>query len=1118
LTLLLLGAASVSARAQQVFISRLWVHHKTQNCSVDPTKHQINCDNGAGGIPRTPQEGNISNNPNIQFDQLHPSGGFTDCENNATFPPGTDYRNFCNEKIYLCTQVGHANKASGSVDLALDFIRFELFQYKDGTNPLDDSGAPAERIFYVDNPGKIPANSDSEADAWSRLPPVCVMWDGSTNMSGEFGKRNAEYGFRATVETNQLTAEGNVKISQTRAYPGGWTEDTSGNEVDEKPVTVHVNNVHVVRTTPTVVGRYNTVSASPYMVTYRLSNDATTYVTIHQTDAALNNPTVRELVPGQPRVGEGTPQGTLRFTDAWDGRFDNGALGPPGVYLATVQSFSRDQFGADLSVAVTRQIALDTLQITDVRTGPLTGNSTALATISFLLTEAATAYVDIYPPGTQFLRGLVNVNETSSIPDLDPAANGGVQKDFTPCFSDDNGAAPCTNPAPLLRHMELFANWRQDTLLVWDGRDNTGRLLEDGDYVFVVYASLSSQNGHSFRNNANDRRIWSTNAKNGLVQIARGLPFASQLGVQTSVVGSSPAVAGLNPITFNYSVSRESIVSLKVLESDGQTVVRTIVDDQIRPGNFLNRERWDTPVDDEGLWIASGTYLAQLTVADPFFPAKVSTRTVMFPVDLYRITDVRATPLLTGATDVLTVSYQLTQPMLAALNIYPPGTVVSGSTASWPPCGQLEPGACWQITNAGAQIPPMVTIKGIRPGRLRITEFWDGRDQDGIFVPDGNYVFTIAAQSTTTPQYFAVDKVWGNLTVARGAIVFTVFNVTPTFPTLFNSSSTISLPSFEVDYSVTRQSSVTIQILTTNVVPGVARNLVVGQVRDANVLNRDFWDGRDEVGQFVEPGFYTVRAIAEDLASVLSSGSTAQVTISVDPLRIYDVAVSPLDAEFGQALVAYQVSETMKVAIKIYKPGTVFDANGNPTPPETTSLVKRIVGVREARREVTEAWDGTDESLSLVPDGNYLFKVIASTDMDAIDSITGDVVPGAVLAQDLVIAEIPVVRGHSLDPQADFEQNSFLYPNPIRSPTATFQIYVPIESRISMRMFNIAGDLVMERDFGLRAQDSYVRFSWDKTNQHGRKLAHGVYFYVLRLTAAKGEGFAFQTVRKLLIP
>jgi flagellar hook assembly protein FlgD len=1104
----LLGAGFLasSASAQQVFVKRLWVHNIDNGCFVGTAggcrnDDQICCLDTC----RTPTLacGNISNNPNLQFDNAVDAA----CTG-ASFITGTSFLNICTKELALCMSIGYANEQSGNTPFALDFISFEVFKFADGTNPLDASGAPPLRTFFVDNPGQIPAGQNSDPPT-GNLPPVCVLWDGDINIKGEFGKSNGQYGFRSTIATNQTGASGNINITQTRAFPGGWTLDSNTLVVDEKPITVDVSNIHVVRTSPTVVGSLTGVAAEPYNITYRLAKDATTFLTVHQ--GGPGAPIVRTIVPGIARVGEGIPDGTLQNGDSWNGRFENGALGPPGVYLATIQAVVADQYGTDVSRAATRQISLDTLQITDLRTQPLTGLSTSLAVLSYVLTEPATIYVDIYPPGTAFTNGLNNVN--NPILDVNPASTlgiAGAEKDF--------GATLGGVPVVPIRHFEEQKDFRKSVITFWDGRDASGQIMPDGDYVFVVYAALPSANGFTYSFPPADKRIWSTNARSGFLTISRGFVTVSQIGPSSTVIGSSPPVAGLDPFTFRYSVSREALVTLKVFDNTGVNLVKTLVSNEIRPGNFLNVERWITPTDDAGLWISTGNYLVQLEAADPFFPSKVSTTTALFPINLFRITDVNTSSLLTGSTDVVTISYQLSQPMNTVWNIYPPGTVVSGSSSTWPPCAVLEPGNCGQITLNGQTVTPINTIKGLRPGRLRITEFWDGRDRNGLFVPDGNYVYTLVAQSTTTPQYFATDKHSGILTVARGSIVFPIFNITPTFPALFNSSQTISLPPYEIDYSLTRQSSVTVHVLTTNFSPTVVRTLIAGQVRDANILNREFWDARDDAGNFVQPGFYTVRAIAEDLASVLSSGSTAQQTISVDPLRIYDVAISPLRADFGTALIAYQVSETMKVSIKIYEPGTSFDFNGNPTPPEDVSLVKRIVGVRPARTEISEIWDGTDETLSIVPDGNYIFKIVASTDINAIDSITGNLIPGAALAEDLVIAEIPVVRGGALSPSADFINNTFVYPNPMRGANATFRIYVPLQAQVTMKIYNIAGDLVLDKDFGEHAQDSYVTFPWDKTNQHGRKLAHGVYFYLVREETTRGEKVLFQSVKKFLIP
>ena len=37
----------------------------------------------------------------------------------------------------------------------------------------------------------------------------------------------------------------------------------------------------------------------------------------------------------------------------------------------------------------------------------------------------------------------------------------------------------------------------------------------------------------------------------------------------------------------------------------------------------------------------------------------------------------------------------------------------------------------------------MFSQRGMRPGRSRLSELWDGRNINGQFVPDGQYIFTI---------------------------------------------------------------------------------------------------------------------------------------------------------------------------------------------------------------------------------------------------------------------------------------------------------------------------------------------------------------------------------------
>ena len=157
-------------------------------------------------------------------------------------------------------------------------------------------------------------------------------------------------------------------------------------------------------------------------------------------------------------------------------------------------------------------------------------------------------------------------------------------------------------------------------------------------------------------------------------------------------------------------------------------------------------------------------------------------------------------------------------------------------------------------------------------------------------MPDGNYIYTLTAQSTTTPKNFATDKVFGNITVARGSIIFTQFSVLP------DSPQALQLEQHDHLASVLDQLRADPAVVGDDPGPKhgcfprrFVRTVVSGAVRPAGLLQTDVWDGRNDAGNFPPSGFYLVRAVAEDVASVLSSGATAQLTIAYDPLRIYDL-------------------------------------------------------------------------------------------------------------------------------------------------------------------------------------------------------------------------------------
>jgi hypothetical protein len=114
----------------------------------------------------------------------------------------------------------------------------------------------------------------------------------------------------------------------------------------------------------------------------------------------------------------------------------------------------------------------------------------------------------------------------------------------------------------------------------------------------------------------------------------------------------------------------------------------------------------------------------------------------------------------------------------------------------------------------------------------------------------------------------------------------------------------------------------------------------------------------------------------------------------------------------------------------------------------------------------------------------------------------------------------------------DFEKNTFFKPNPYTGENGKFVIRVPTIGKISLKIYNIAGDLIYSQNFGDENNplpgDSYINCSgpcgakdgvpWAKVNNYGKKIAPGVYIAVLKFEATNGAKDICQIKKKILVP
>ncbi len=461
---------------------------------------------------------------------------------------------------------------------------------------------------------------------------------------------------------------------------------------------------------------------------------------------------------------------------------------------------------------------------------------------------------------------------------------------------------------------------------------------------------------------------------------------------------------------------------------------------------------------------------------------------------------------------------------------------------------------------------------------------------------------------------YASDKVVSKINVTRGPVYFLDGStaVFPNAPQLFNASTTTLtfIPPYEINFSISRAATVEVAIVAleanmcspvtdnvksstvnvyesrTNVAGDICKFLSTMTIAntghfDANAIRKIYWDGTDHTGNYVKPGIYEVRLTARNYPDAgLYQPTVKSITVNADLLKVFDLleADNYAISQRGQDMkIGYQVSVPMKVAIQIFKPGTtIYDYSKGTLRNPTTGLevkdirevlVRSIVGIRPATTLVEDVWDGLDYAGQEVPDGIYPFRFVTSLDTAAIDSVTGEILFGNDAStninewkiqrvadtyqyQHLHKATIAVGDGRFVCD--DWKKTVFFYPNPLNDASkGTLEITkMPVPGTVSIKYFNLAGDLVRNADYTCVDANNYqttmgsslyfqpdnnvsdtrvdlgafanvrnaaLRCKWDRTNQHGKKVARGVYFGLVDFKAYNGREHC-QKVVKILIP
>src|SRR6185437_15660126 len=150
-------------------------------------------------------------------------------------------------------------------------------------------------------------------------------------------------------------------------------------------------------------------------------------------------------------------------------------------------------------------------------------------------------------------------------------------------------------------------------------------------------------------------------------------------------------------------------------------------------------------------------------------------------------------------------------------------------------------------------------------------------------------------------------------------------------------------------------------------------------------------------------------------------------------------------------------------------------------------------------------WDG------LMDNGRPVTLGLYTCSIDAVDP--DPMSKDAAIERTQTLAVTSLATGGQ-DPKALFEKNAYVYPNPIRVGQGTFQFEAVRDgASISLKIYTLTGDLVRSEEFTLPT-GALGTFIWDATNQAGRKVGRGLYYYVLRETDSQGT---LQVVKKVAV-
>ncbi|MHB1167446.1 MAG: FlgD immunoglobulin-like domain containing protein, partial [Carboxydocellales bacterium] len=401
--------------------------------------------------------------------------------------------------------------------------------------------------------------------------------------------------------------------------------------------------------------------------------------------------------------------------------------------------------------------------------------------------------------------------------------------------------------------------------ITWNGKGSNGKHVPPGNYTVSVsavdnYGKVSKEQIKTFKviASSSPKQVYrgqKLSIPNSFYR--KSVPALLYTRVEAEM-DSTPIISftlypdqfkiGSSKLNINYNLSDSARVSINVVDSSGKTV-KTLLSSVLKKPGF-NHTSWDGK-DENSMYISEGLYSVVITTVDNFnklsgnqeIPFKAGYQTV--------ISNAAVTPdpfnPYTAANNRAILSYNLSNDARVTL----------------------------EVLSSNFPVRTLLNAEWQRSGPNNV--LWDGKDDSEKLLGDGNYFIRITARSPITSVFESVYKY--GITIEKEAPAITDLSLSPT-PFRRYKAKLLS-----IRYNLSENSQVSIGIYKDN---SLVRHIALTQAKKAG-YNAAFWDGKDDSGNFVASGVYTV--IAKTIDSFGKTGETKKeiayfldfTVISADP-------------------------------------------------------------------------------------------------------------------------------------------------------------------------------------------------------------------------------------------